>query len=73
MTVDPLIWCTSSQVMKQGYIAMNPQKSNNRQFGSLRMSRLQQKPKQKDGNHFFGITGLVSIMALEDRRTVNSE
>ena len=71
------IWSTTSLLgTKHGSIRMSPKVNNNPLFGYFKMNRNQQKlfvhavlPMIAC---FFGYTGHVTIVALEDRRTVNT-
>ena len=71
---------TSWQVMNRIFTRMSPKVSSSRLYGCFKMSQIQQKllahealPSKWSPVFFFGKTGQVAIVPLEQRRTVNSE
>ncbi|XP_076220821.1 uncharacterized protein LOC143174228, partial [Nomia melanderi] len=68
----------SSQVTKLGFMRMIPKVNSSRLRGSSKMSQTQQKSCARSTSkqivvYFFCKTGHVATVALEDRRTVNSD
>uniref|UniRef100_A0A182RUD9 Uncharacterized protein n=1 Tax=Anopheles funestus TaxID=62324 RepID=A0A182RUD9_ANOFN len=65
----------SSQVTNHESVHMNPKQNNNRPCGSSTTSQIQKKSKNSKQivASFFGITGHVATVPLEQRRMINSE